>query len=421
MRVRVRGGLRDLWAFFRLVPERRGRIRRAPAAVSTDPVRELAQSLHPECLELVVDSVKQETASARTYRLRPAPRASQPASRRALPCFRAGQYLSVQFRLAGSPVSRPYSICSSPDEAAEHGYYELTIRRQEDGFVAPYVWEHWRPGTAVRSSGPMGELRYEPLRDSADLVLLAGGCGITPFRSLLRDLQQHHPEVCCMLLYGVRRPDEILYRDELERLAAAAPQRFRVHYVCSEPDAGWQGPAGLLGAACIRELAGSDLSGKTFFVSGPAEMHEYLDRELQRLNLPPGRVRREVRGEVADVTRRADYPRELADRTFVIRLQRDGESLEVPARAAESVLTALERAGLCPPAACRSGECGWCRSRLIRGQVYVIAETDRRRQADRNLGYVHPCSSYPLSDLELDVPHNPLHTAGTAAEPAARR
>jgi len=76
----------------------------------------------------------------------------------------------------------------------------------------------------------------------------------------------------------------------------------------------------------------------------------------------------------------------------------------VPARAVETLLVAMERAKLAPPSECRSGECGFCRTLLVEGDVYVSPESDGRRAADQQFGYVHPCSSYPITDLEVTVP-----------------
>jgi ferredoxin len=64
----------------------------------------------------------------------------------------------------------------------------------------------------------------------------------------------------------------------------------------------------------------------------------------------------------------------------------------------------MERAGIKAPSRCRSGECGWCRSRLLSGQVFIPEKTDGRRAADVQFGYIHPCSSFPASDVVLDVP-----------------
>ena len=69
-----------------------------------------------------------------------------------------------------------------------------------------------------------------------------------------------------------------------------------------------------------------------------------------------------------------------------------------------TLLDALEKAGIRAPSHCRSGECGWCHSRLVSGDVYIPEDTDGRRLADKKFGWIHPCCSYPISDVTLDVP-----------------
>ncbi len=122
------------------------------------------------------------------------------------------------------------------------------------------------------------------------------------------------------------------------------------------------------------------------------------------LNLPRKRIRWEVHGEVRDIAAYPGFPPGAADQTLQLKVHIGGASTEIPARATESVLIAMERANLAPPSQCRSGECGFCRSRLLSGDVYIVPDSDWRRAADRQLGYIHPCSSYPLSDLEIKVP-----------------
>ncbi|GAG60904.1 unnamed protein product, partial [marine sediment metagenome] len=82
------------------------------------------------------------------------------------------------------------------------------------------------------------------------------------------------------------------------------------------------------------------------------------------------------------------------------------QTKEIPAMATESVLVALERANLNPPSKCRSGECGFCRSLLIDGDVYINPVSDWRKGADKKYNYFHPCASYPISDLEINIPRD---------------
>ena len=68
------------------------------------------------------------------------------------------------------------------------------------------------------------------------------------------------------------------------------------------------------------------------------------------------------------------------------------------------MLVAIERAGIAAPSKCRSGECGYCRSKLLEGDVFITEDNDGRRAADKKFGFIHPCSSYPLSDLFVEIP-----------------
>ena len=81
---------------------------------------------------------------------------------------------------------------------------------------------------------------------------------------------------------------------------------------------------------------------------------------------------------------------------------------DITASADEPLLTSIERAGIVAPSRCRSGECSWCRSKLVSGKVFVPEKTDGRRRADIEFGYIHPCASFPMSDIVLDVPNSTL-------------
>jgi ferredoxin len=84
-----------------------------------------------------------------------------------------------------------------------------------------------------------------------------------------------------------------------------------------------------------------------------------------------------------------------------------GKEYNVACPADTSLLRAMEAAGINAPSDCRSGRCGWCHSQLISGEVYVPAEVDGRRLADKDFGYIHPCCTFPLSDVTIDVPPMP--------------
>ena len=129
-----------------------------------------------------------------------------------------------------------------------------------------------------------------------------------------------------------------------------------------------------------------------------------LKPELDKLALPERLFRRKM----IDVTKTPweldGYPQQCRDKIFNLTVRQGDREYKLSASANETVLTAIERAGIKAPSRCRSGECGWCRSRMLEGSVFIPQENELRRWADKEYGYIHPCSSFPTSDIVLEVP-----------------
>jgi ferredoxin-NADP reductase len=401
MKVSVRGSILDLLAFRGLPGKRKKRFAKASARpLPVHPVNELAQQIHPSKLHLVVTEIREETKTTKTFKLAPA----SESETRELPCFRAGQYLSLKVKVDGARITRPYSISSAPFEASgPEGFYEMTIRRVEGGFFSDRVWGSWTVGTQVQSSSPVGLFYHDPLRDTRKIVGLAGGSGVTPFRSMAREITLGDLDAELLLLYGSSDEEDIVFYDELKELEDRSSGKVRVVHVLSCDVVSLEGcEQGLITAELIKRYA--DVENSSFFVCGPEVMYRFLDGELAKLDLPRKRVRREVWGELTDITSEPGFPSEAVGKTFQMKVTMNGVDTEIPARATETVLIAMERANLAASSQCRSGECGSCRSLLRGGDVFVVPERDDRRAADKKLGYIHPCASYPLSDLELETP-----------------
>lgn len=127
-------------------------------------------------------------------------------------------------------------------------------------------------------------------------------------------------------------------------------------------------------------------------------------KEVDQLHLAPGRVRHELNGNNASPYDFADYPAAAKDKNFKLTVITRDQLTTIKAAANESLLVALERAGIVAPSMCRSGVCSACRSRLVSGKAFIPAEFDHRRAADAEFGYLNTCVSYPISDLTLEVP-----------------
>jgi glycine betaine catabolism B len=394
----VKGRIADLLAFTRLVSLRRKTIKSAsPVQAPKDPVNETVRLMHPRTMHLRVSNVSQETESTRTFTLEPD--GSRGTTR--LATFRAGQYLNIKVTIDGHTVTRNYSLSSTPADAAV-GRYRITVRRKQGGYATGHIFDAWKEGTLLESSGPVGTFVYEALRDKKRVTAIAGGCGITPIYSMARDLVERGADAQFTILYGVRDSRDIIFEAGLRNLESSSGGRIRVHFVASNPDSGWTGPTGFITAKLIAELAGAT-TDTSFFICGPQAMYTFVDKELAGLSIPRRLVRRELFGEIDEPVKLPGFPRENASRTYTLTVRMADEVREIQASGGETILVALERAGLESPSRCRSGECGWCRAKLISGNLFISPMHDGRRIADRKHEWVHPCSSYPLSDVEMRV------------------
>jgi len=345
------------------------------------------QRLHPRRLNLQVSEIINETSSAKTLRL--------VSPERVLPPFLAGQYIALFLEIAGIRTSRPYSISSPPNQA---GYYDLTVRRVEDGLVSRFLLDEVKRGDLLQSSGPEGQFYYNPLFHDRTMVCLAGGSGITPFMSMVREVVECGLDREIYLFYGNRNLKEAIFHHLLLDLS----ERFtNVHYtpVIEAPPEGYHGSVGLIGGDLIKNTL-DELEGKTFYLCGPQAMYDFCIPELERLGIPGRKIRKEVYGPPIEITRAPNWPEEIkADNRIRVKIN-DGRILE--ARSGETLAVALERQGVQVPTLCRSGECSQCRVKVISGRVFQPAGA-LVRKSDRRFGYVHACVSYPLEDLEIMI------------------
>lgn len=391
-----------LFALMRMANTRKKRIEEAEAKRCPDPIGEVAKQMHPDFLPLMVQIITEENESVRTYRLVLAVNGA------VLPVFQAGQYISVKLTIGQMQTSRAYTISSAPYEAeGENGYYEITVRKKPGGFVSGFLFDNWQDGTNIDATGPHGDFYYCPLRDHNDIVAIAGGAGITPFRSMIKQFAEKEKELTLTLLYGCKDDRDVLFEREIDELIMANPDRFhRANTYEIAPPGQCQG---YLNAKFITENIENPLN-KTFFICGPAVMYEFLRSEFSKVgNLRRKQLRYEVGGAPDDVTRRKDWPKDAKTKTVQLTVHIGNISYDIPASTAESILTSIERAELLLDSRCRSGECGICRSRLNSGDVFIILDNDGRRAVDKELGYIHPCSTYPLSDCSVMIPPpNPI-------------
>lgn len=389
--MKVKGFIKDVGGASR-VTEARGKAMASAnsEADRLDPIGETARSIHPGVQKLVVVSVNDSSKTSRTIRFE--------SKDGHLPYFKPGQYVSINTKIGDSVISRPYSISSSPKATlGEHPYIEITIRKTREGFAGNYLYENVKVGDEFLGYVGLGVFTYEPLRDAKHVLALAGGSGITPFLSMARAVEDGILDCDLTILYGSVNENDIVLKDELDKINCP---RVKIVHVLSGNNPNWTGEKGMLDSLRISRFLEKD---STIFICGPQAMYRFLEKELKKLNIPERRIRREVFGSPKDVTLFPDYPKEKAGEIYSLTVKRGIYEQVIPARANEPIAVAIERAGILFPTDCRSGACGFCRSKVLSGEVYVSPENDGRRAADKDYGYFHLCSTYPLSDVTVKI------------------
>jgi ferredoxin-NADP reductase len=205
------------------------------------------------------------------------------------PGHRAGQHVDVRLTAEdGYQAQRSYSIASAPED----GNVVLTVERLDDGEVSPYLVDELRPDDQLELRGPVGG--YFVWEDSlgGPLSLIGGGSGVVPLRSMLRHHGAISSDVPVRLLYSARALDDVIYRDELARIAADDEVDIRFTLTRSWPE-GWRGHRRRIDKELLEEVVLPAEDRPLVYVCGPTGFVEVAAGALVELGHDPGRIRTE--------------------------------------------------------------------------------------------------------------------------------
>ena len=388
-------GLKDIIYFTNKPKEREKRIQDTVPSRSGAKFKcnEKAAERHPDEQLFVIDGITDRGKGVKTYRLKKKD-GTDPAF------FRAGQYVVIRQEIDGKLIARPVSISSGPAETLD-GYIDVTVKEVENGFLSKYIIENWKEGDEVKTSGPQGLFYYEFFRDEKHVIACSGGSGITPILSMAKAIASGDEDFRLTVLYGSRTKKDILFAEEFDEVMKATDKVKLVNVLSDSRAKGCE--HGFVTADLIKKYAGDEAF--SLFASGPQAMYEFLDAEAEKLGLDLKHYRKEIFGSIKEPWTLPGYPAEAKDKVFSLRVIMCGDEYDIPCNANENMLVALERAGIAGPNRCRGGICGWCRSRLVEGDVFIPELTDGRRGADKEYGYIHPCAAFALSDAVIEMPN----------------
>jgi ferredoxin-NADP reductase len=203
---------------------------------------------------------------------------------------RAGQHVDVRLTAEdGYQAQRSYSIASAPEE----GRVELVVERLDDGEVSPYLADELRAGDSLELRGPIGGWFTWEAKNGGPLFLVAGGSGIAPLMAMIRHRAAAGSEVPTRLLYSSRSFEEIIYREELDTLAARDASVEVFHALTRSRPGGWADYARRIDAEMLGEVSWPANENPLAFVCGPTSFVEGVADALVRLGHDPTRVKTE--------------------------------------------------------------------------------------------------------------------------------
>lgn len=320
--------------------------------------------------------------------------------------FEPGQFITVQLSIDGQPISRCYTISSPPTRPH---LISITVKRVLGGPVSNWLHDHLVPGSTLRVLAPLGQFTLSG-PPAPKYLFLSGGSGITPLMSMTRTLFDLGSDTDIVFVHAARTPADIVFRRELEAIAAVAPN-IRVINICESdyPSERWTGLRGRLTSAALQAIA-PDLDERLTYTCGPQPFMAAVRRVLGDAGYDMAKYHEESfnfeqlpveEQEAVDALVPDDSSAETAAVTsFTVEFVRSQRTISCPADC--SVLDAAAASGMRLASSCTQGMCGTCKSVLLEGSV-DMQHNGGIRPKEIALGKILPCCSKPLSDLRIDA------------------
>lgn len=357
--------------------------------------------------QLPIKSKTAETADTVTLEF------SVPDELRDLFTYKQGQYITLRLHLNGHEIRRSYSMSSSPLE----NRLAVTVKKVSGGQASTYLHDQVQVGDTIEVAPPQGRFFHELNPDKRrTYYLFAAGSGITPLLSIIKTTLESEPMSAIFLFYGSRNEENIIFRDELDRLSERYNGQLHVEHMLSQPKkestggglfgvfkkstTNWQGKIGRINGRSANHFLDENMahgpeSDCIYFICGPGDMADSIKSSL----LGRGIAAKQIHTE--HFVNASHTPGEIAaggasGKRVVVHLK--GERIELPVPDGATILDVLVKAKFDPPYSCTAGACSTCMAKLVSGKVKMdacYALDDEEVKA----GYILTCQSHPETEV----------------------
>ncbi|MBF7090655.1 ferredoxin--NADP reductase [Flavobacterium sp. ALJ2] len=304
--------------------------------------------------------------------------------------YRAGQYLTIQFRINGRRYIRPYSFSSTPLIDAT---LDVTIKRVLGGIVSNYINDTVKVDDVIEVQEPLGEFIFEPDESIKSVVFWGVGSGITPLFSMIKDLLATQSLINIYLVYGNKSNSSVIFKDQLEKLKKIYSDRFKIYNFYSKEeffDDDSHNYKGRIHKEFVEKLMNNIQTPAQHFICGPIGLKNTVKGAL--LNL--GHLEGTIFSEDFEIIKNPEDFKDIKDQHVTLNFK--GISNEVKIKKGQSVLEEALESGLELPYSCQTGNCSTCKATLKSGEMIMIGLSKPRTDLNENEFLL--CCSYPLTN-----------------------
>ena len=305
--------------------------------------------------------------------------------------YKAGQYLTLSFRINGRKYARPYSFSSSPSADT---LLEVTIKRVPKGIVSNYINDYIKIDDTIEVMQPMGDFIFEPNETTQEIYLWGVGSGITPLYSLAKEIIATQANIKVHLIYGNKNQESTIFHEALQQLKTKYPNNFTItnFYSLSDPAVHENCHSGRISKEFVKGLFSNhqNLNKCANYICGPLSLKNTIKEVLIEL----GSSLNSIYTEDFELVKDPKDFENIQNRKVTIEL--NGQRANVKVKRGESILDEALNAGIEIPYSCQTGNCDTCKGYLESGKVKMIGLTNHRN--DLNDKEFLLCCSYPLTD-----------------------
>ena len=303
--------------------------------------------------------------------------------------YRPGQFLTLELPLGGKVLRRSYTISGSPSRPHT---LSLTVKRVDAGVASKWLHENLRIGDTIFADGPNGKFICTG-EENGPYLFISGGSGITPLMAIARWLHDTATDIDTCFLHYAQSPKDFIFERELQ-LMESQRSTFRCVFVCTSDAKDWNGPKGRISAESLKSLV-PDFMTRRIYLCGPVPFMATAREILERSGFDMSRFQQESFGGAPRAK-----PAE-ASASSPARVTFGASKIAVDCQNSDYLLDVALKEGVDVSFSCRAGQCGSCRTTLLKGTVEQDC-TDCLSSDELKSGVILLCQSRAQGEVVVD-------------------